>query len=189
MEDNTNSVLCLSNTDDFRKKLISRINRIAGQLRGIEKMILNQVKCDEILNQVSSVKSALNGVAKVVLEAHLKNCVVYDIKAGLEEEATTELIITLNALIEKKGKKINRSNNDIIRKIEKQIESMRKSVEKDDCCSSILRDISIIKDELDSMAKVILAGHVKRCLVRDIKSGLEEKTIDDFLYTINKMMK
>ncbi len=38
MENNTNEVLCLSNTDEFRKKLISRINRIAGQLRGIEKI-------------------------------------------------------------------------------------------------------------------------------------------------------
>lgn len=189
MEDNINGALCLSNADDFRKKLISRINRIAGQLRGIEKMILNHVKCDEILNQVSSVKSALNGVAKVVLEAHLKNCVVHDIKAGLEEEATSELILTLNTLIEKKGKKINESNNSIIRKIEQQIETMRKSIEKDDCCSSVLRDISIIKGELDSMSRVILEGHVKNCLVRDIKAGLEEKTIDDFLYTINKMVK
>ena len=39
---------CLSNESSFRKNLISRINRIAGQLRGIEKMILNHVKCDEI---------------------------------------------------------------------------------------------------------------------------------------------
>uniref|UniRef100_UPI0026F2568D metal-sensing transcriptional repressor n=1 Tax=Fusobacterium perfoetens TaxID=852 RepID=UPI0026F2568D len=79
---NSDDVFCLSSTEDFRKKLISRINRIAGQLRGIERMILNHVKCDEILNQVSSVKSALNGIAKVVLEAHLRNCVVHDIKSG-----------------------------------------------------------------------------------------------------------
>lgn len=39
------------------------------------------------------------------------------------------------------------------------------------------------------MSKVILEGHIKNCLVRDIKLGLEEKIVDDFLYTINKMIK
>ncbi len=180
---------CLSNEEDFRKSLISRINRIAGQLRGIEKMILNHVKCDEILNQISSVKSALNGIAKVVLEAHLRSCVVHEIKAGFENEATNELIETLNKLMDKKGRKIADSNDNIIRKVEVQIERIRECIEKDDCCSSILREIAVIKNELDSMSKVILEGHIKNCLVRDIKLGLGEKIVDDFLYTVNKMIK
>lgn len=180
---------CLVSTENLRKKLISRMNRIAGQVRGIEKMMLNHIKCDEILNQVSSVKSALNGVAKVVLEAHLKNCVVHEIKSGFEKEATTELIETLNNLIEKRGKKLNESNDDIVRKVEIQIEKMKVSIEEDDCCSSILKDIALIKSELDSMARVILERHVKNCLVRDIKNGNEEKMIEEFLYTINKMVK
>ena len=180
---------CLSNIEDLRKKLISRINRIAGQIRGIEKMILNHVKCDEILNQISSVKSALNGVAKVVLENHLRNCVVHEIRAGLEVEATSELINTLNTLIDRKSLKLKESNDSIVRKIEIQIEKMRESIEIETCCSTILKDITIIKEELDSMARVILEGHIKNCLVRDIKGNDEEKIIDDFLYTINKMIK
>lgn len=180
---------CLTNEESFRKNLISRVNRIAGQLRGIEKMISSHVKCDEILNQVSSVKSALNGIAKVVLEAHLKSCVVHEIKEGFEEEATSELIKTLNKLMDKNGRKIGESNDNIIRKIESQIIKIRECIEKDECCSSILKEIALIKSELDSMAKVILEGHIKSCLVRDIKLGLEDKVIDDFLYTINKMIK
>lgn len=180
---------CLSIENSFRKNLISRINRIAGQLRGIERMILNHVKCDEILNQISSVKSALNGIAKVVLEAHLRSCVVEEIKAGLENQATTELIETLGNLMDKNGRKIEESNDNIIRKVEGQIENIRECIEKDECCSSILKEIAMIKNELDSMSKVILEGHIKNCLVRDIKLGLEEKIVDDFLYTINKMIK
>lgn len=180
---------CLSSENSFRKNLISRINRIAGQLRGIEKMILNHVKCDEILNQISSVKSALNGIAKVILEAHLRNCIVQEIKLGLENSATTELIETLEKLMDKNGRKTKDSNDNIIRKVEAQIENIRECIEKDDCCSSILKEIAMIKNELDSMSKVILEGHIKNCLVRDIKLGLEEKIVDDFLYTINKMIK
>ena len=180
---------CLSNESSFRKNLISRINRIAGQLRGIEKMILNHVKCDEILNQVASVKSALNGIAKVVLEAHLRSCVVEEIKSGFEKQATSELIETLSKLMDKNGNKTQESNDNIIRKVEKQIATIKECIEKDECCSSILKEIALIKTELESMSKVILEGHIRNCLVRDIKLGLEEKVVDDFLYTINKMIK
>ena len=171
---------CLSNESSFRKNLISRINRIAGQLRGIEKMILNQV---------ASVKSALNGIAKVVLEAHLRSCVVEEIKSGFEKQATSELIETLSKLMDKNGNKTQESNDNIIRKVEKQIATIKECIEKDECCSSILKEIALIKNELDSMSKVILEGHIRNCLVRDIKLGLEEKVVDDFLYTINKMIK
>ena len=180
---------CLSTENNFRKSLISRINRIAGQLRGIERMILNHVKCDEILNQISSVKSALNGIAKVILEAHLRSCVVNEIKSGLEEEATEELIKTLESLLNKNIKKINESNDNIIKKVEIQVEKIKECIEKDECCSSILKEIAIIKNELDSVSRVILERHIKNCLVRDIELGLEEKIVNDFLYTINKMIK
>ena len=66
---------------------------------------------------------------------------------------------------------------------------IKECIEKDECCSSILKEIALIKNELDSMSKVILEGHIRNCLVRDIKLGLEEKVVDDFLYTINKMIK
>lgn len=180
---------CLLTENNFRKSLISRINRIAGQLRGIERMILNHVKCDEILNQISSVKSALNGIAKVILEAHLRSCVVSEIKSGLEEEATEDLIKTLESLLDKNIKKINESNDNIIKKVEIQVEKIKECIEKDECCSGILKEIAIIKNELDSVSRVILERHIKNCLVRDIKLGLEEKIVNDFLYTINKMIK
>ena len=186
---NIEEIFCLTGEESFRKNLISRINRIAGQLRGIEKMILNHVKCDEILNQISSIKSALNGIAKVVLEAHLKNCIVQKVRNGVVEEATSELITILSKLMEKNSKSITDSNDNIVRKIEKQIAEMKVSIEVNQCCGSILKDIALIKNELDSMAKVILDRHVKNCLVRDIKAGNEEKIIDDFIYTINKMIK
>lgn len=174
---------------ELRKNLTSRINRIDGQIRGIERMIHNHEKCDDILNQISSVKSALNGVAKVVLEMHLRNCVVHDIKSGQEDEAISQLITTLNNFIYKPGKSLKDNNEDIIKKIEKQIKNIRKCLDKNECCSSVLKIVAAIKSELNIMAKVILENHVKNCLASDIVAGPEDKIIDDFLYTINKMMK
>lgn len=183
-----NTFACMEQPE-FRKNLISRINRIDGQIRGIEKMILSHQNCDNILNQISSVKSALNGVAKVILEVHLRSCIVHDIKTGFEEEAISTLIDTLNDFIYAPNKILKNNNENIIRKIENQIKNIRVCIDRNECCSSVLKVVATIKLELNSMAKVILEEHVKHCLANDIKHGPEDKIIDEFLYTINKMMK
>jgi hypothetical protein len=46
------------------KQLVARLNRIEGQVRGIKRMIEEDAYCDDVLNQISSIQSALNGVAK-----------------------------------------------------------------------------------------------------------------------------
>lgn len=44
-----------------------RINRIVGQLRGIEKMIEDKRSCDEVLQQISAVKKAIDGLSKEIV--------------------------------------------------------------------------------------------------------------------------
>lgn len=79
--------------------MISRMNRIEGQIKGIKKMIEKEEHCNDILNQISSVKAALNGVSKIILENHLKNCVISGIKNGKENEVVEELIYTLGKMM------------------------------------------------------------------------------------------
>lgn len=80
------------------KDLITRLNRIEGQIRGIKGMVENECYCVDILTQVSAVQSALNGFNKKLLENHIRTCVVEDIKAG-NEEVITELLNTLQKLM------------------------------------------------------------------------------------------
>jgi DNA-binding FrmR family transcriptional regulator len=94
------------NTDDRRshhsektkKNLISRLNRIEGQVRGLKGLIEKDTYCDNVLNQISSVQSALNGVGKLLLEHHMKSCVLERIQEG-ENEVIDELLDTINKLI------------------------------------------------------------------------------------------
>ncbi|KLU60864.1 copper-sensing transcriptional repressor CsoR [Peptococcaceae bacterium CEB3] len=58
------------------------MNRIEGQIRGIKGMIERRVYCDNVLNQISSVRSALDGVSKLLLEKHLKSCVRERMESG-----------------------------------------------------------------------------------------------------------
>jgi DNA-binding FrmR family transcriptional regulator len=57
------------------KKLIARLNRIAGQVCGIRKMVENDRPCMDVLKQIAAVSGAVRGVGMLVLEDHLRGCV------------------------------------------------------------------------------------------------------------------
>jgi DNA-binding FrmR family transcriptional regulator len=85
-------------SEKTKKNLISRLNRIEGQVRGLKGLIEKDTYCDDVLHQISSVQSALNGVGKLLLEHHMKSCVVERIQEG-ENEVIDELLVTINKLI------------------------------------------------------------------------------------------
>ena len=69
-------------SDKERKDLITRINRITGQLNGIKNMIEENRYCDDILIQLSAVNSSVKSLANCMLTHHLSGCVVNEIKNG-----------------------------------------------------------------------------------------------------------
>ncbi|MDY2729059.1 MAG: metal-sensing transcriptional repressor [Clostridium sp.] len=85
-------------TNEDKKNLTNRLNRIEGQVRGIKKMLENDAYCTDILTQVSAVQSALNSFAKEILEEHVKTCVINDIKEG-NEEVIDDLLKTIRKLM------------------------------------------------------------------------------------------
>ncbi len=84
--------------NEFKENLVKRLNRIEGQIRGISKMVSDDVYCDDILHQIASVESALDGVKTVLLEGHMRSCVVDQLKEG-KEEVMNELMITLRKFL------------------------------------------------------------------------------------------
>ena len=60
---------------DDQKKIIARLNRIEGQVRGIRQMTENGEYCIDILTQISAVNSALKSVALLLVDDHLNHCV------------------------------------------------------------------------------------------------------------------
>lgn len=80
------------------KRLINRLNRIEGQIRGIKGMVEKDAYCTDILIQVSAVNSALNSFNKELLSKHIKTCVARDIRQG-KDETIDELVLTLQKLM------------------------------------------------------------------------------------------
>lgn len=69
---------------DDQKKIIARLNRIEGQVRGIRQMTENGEYCIDILTQISAVNSALKSVALLLVDDHLNHCVKEAIEEGGE---------------------------------------------------------------------------------------------------------
>ena len=84
--------------DKIKSNLVSRLNRVEGQIRGICGMVEKDVYCDDILNQIAAVQSALNAVGKMLLEGHMKSCVIERIQQG-DSEVIDELLKTMNKLM------------------------------------------------------------------------------------------
>ncbi|MEG0384154.1 MAG: metal-sensitive transcriptional regulator [Solibacillus sp.] len=86
--------------ESVKKNLTVRLNRIEGQIRGIKGMVEKDVYCDDIITQISATQSALNSVAKILLEGHLKGCVVDRLSEG-DGEVLDELLVTVQKLMKK----------------------------------------------------------------------------------------
>ncbi|MCZ8515030.1 metal-sensitive transcriptional regulator [Paenibacillus filicis] len=85
-------------SEKTKNNLISRLNRIEGQIRGIKGLIEKDTYCDDVLNQIAAAQSALNSVGKLLLENHMNSCVIERIQEG-DHEVIKELMITMNKLI------------------------------------------------------------------------------------------
>ena len=83
-----------------KSNLTSRLNRIEGQIRGIKGLIERDTYCDDVITQISAAQAALNSVAKILLEVHLKTCVLERIQKG-DDEVLDEVLVTIQKLMKK----------------------------------------------------------------------------------------
>ena len=80
-------------SDDDKKSLIHRLNRLEGQIRGIVKMVEEDRYCDDMLIQLSAIDKAVKSTANLLLEKHMKSCVKENIMNG--NDAVLDEIVDL----------------------------------------------------------------------------------------------
>lgn len=85
-------------SEEEKKKLINRLKRIEGQIRGIIRMLENDAYCNDILIQSAAVNAAVNAFNKELLANHIRTCVARDIREG-KDETIDELVATLQKLM------------------------------------------------------------------------------------------
>jgi DNA-binding FrmR family transcriptional regulator len=79
------------------ENLHRRLRKIAGQIQAIERMIDEDIPCEDILSQMNAVKSAIHKCGQIVLEGHIKHCV----KDGLEHGDADKTIEDFTKAVER----------------------------------------------------------------------------------------
>ena len=67
---------------EVKRAVLTRLRRIEGQVRGLQKMVEEERYCADVLMQVSSVQEALRGVSRSMLHNHLKHCATSAIRSN-----------------------------------------------------------------------------------------------------------
>ncbi|MBW7933500.1 MAG: metal-sensitive transcriptional regulator [Gemmatimonadaceae bacterium] len=81
---------------DIKARNVTRLRRIEGQVRGLQKMVEDDRYCADILMQVSSVQEALRAVSRELMRNHLKHCAASAIRKGdAEAEAMYDELVEL----------------------------------------------------------------------------------------------
>lgn len=80
------------------KDLMNRLNRIEGQVRGVKRMLDEDAYCPDILIQVSAIHAALNSFNRVLLDNHIRTCLVEDIRSD-KPEAIDEFVTMLQKMM------------------------------------------------------------------------------------------
>ncbi|MGL4588803.1 MAG: metal-sensing transcriptional repressor [Mycoplasmatales bacterium] len=83
--------------EQMKKNLNIRLNKIAGQIEGVKKMIDEDRYCDDVLIQISSIRASLASTADLLLENHISSCVIDRLKKG-DDEIMDELLTLLKRI-------------------------------------------------------------------------------------------
>lgn len=85
-------------SEEEYRKLVNRLSRIEGQVRGVRKMVEEDAYCTDVLTQVSAIQAALNSFNRELLSEHIRTCVANDIRSG-KDETIEELVMALQKLM------------------------------------------------------------------------------------------
>ena len=77
---------------EIKKQALRRLKIIEGQVKGLQKLVEEEVYCVDIINQASAVRQAVSSVEDLVLQNHLATHVVEQMKSGKHQKAIEEIV-------------------------------------------------------------------------------------------------
>jgi CsoR family transcriptional regulator, copper-sensing transcriptional repressor len=87
------------NLHEHTESVLNRLSRIEGHVRAVKHMVEEGTPCPEVLIQIAAVRAALNSVGQVILDDHMKSCMVNAVQNGDYEEAFRDLKLSLTRFI------------------------------------------------------------------------------------------
>jgi DNA-binding FrmR family transcriptional regulator len=87
------------NKHEHHQSVINRLARIEGHVRAVKRMVEEDVSCPDVLIQIAAIRSALSSVGRVILEDHIKTCMIETARDGDFEETFESLKNSLDKFI------------------------------------------------------------------------------------------
>ena len=84
---------------EVQKRIISRLRRIEGQVRGVQRMIEAEADCGDILNQIAAIKSAVHHAGIILFENHAQECIAKSLQEGEQEQSFEEIVRVMGRFI------------------------------------------------------------------------------------------
>ncbi|HEV7963610.1 MAG TPA: metal-sensitive transcriptional regulator [Actinoplanes sp.] len=84
-----------------KDQLLSRLRRIEGQVRGIERMVEEDRYCIDVLTQISAIQAALDKVALGLLDDHARHCMKAGAEEGRSQEMADEMMAAVGRLMKR----------------------------------------------------------------------------------------
>jgi DNA-binding FrmR family transcriptional regulator len=88
-----------SHSEESQRKIINRLSRIEGHVRGIKTMINEGRDCPEVLIQIAAIRGALDRVARLILDEHLSECITRAVAEGSIQDEIAALKAALDRFI------------------------------------------------------------------------------------------
>ena len=85
--------------EDSLRRIVNRLSRIEGHIRGVKTMVQESRPCPEILVQIAAVRGALDRVARIILDEHLTECIARAAEEGNIEAEIEELKAALDRFL------------------------------------------------------------------------------------------
>ncbi|MEK3854269.1 metal-sensing transcriptional repressor [Cytobacillus sp. FSL H8-0458] len=89
----------MDNHHKHRKSIVNRLAKIEGHVRAVKKMTEEGRDCNDLLIQLSAVRSALDSCGKLILKDHLEGCLIEAVKSGKEAEMLKQLNDSIDKFI------------------------------------------------------------------------------------------
>jgi len=84
-----------SNKKNVKLSIINRLKRIEGQVKGIQRMVDEDKCCEDIMIQISAIRSAINKVGGIILDTYIKDCLIESLKKDDSNEKINDLLDTI----------------------------------------------------------------------------------------------
>lgn len=158
-----------------RKKIVNRLRRLAGQVRGVAAMIEADKECESILTQVMATRSALDQVWVHVIGHAMKTCLIDDSVSGRDALVSAAFDVYLRyrdlGLCPEPAEMIDHTSVtplvEQLRTLESKLLAVETAITTDACCEDALRELTEAGALLSEIGLAVLGRAMHRCLIDD----------------------